>query len=75
MVCARVWIHIDNATIEDFKKVSKFGIGRNDFRLAIDKSQRSRIATRDGYNMVLMNIPNIRIEILTLGSPINKQVI
>ena len=62
------WIHIDNATTEDFKKISEFGISRNDFRQAIDRGQRSRIATREGYNMVLMNIPdNKSDEMLTIG--------
>ena len=62
------WIHIDSATTEDFKKISEFGISRNDFKQAIDRGQRSRIATREGYNMVLMNIPDTNSdEILTLG--------
>ncbi len=62
------WIHIDNATPEEFKKVSEFGISRNDYKLAIDRGQRSRIATRDGYNMVLMNIPATKSdEMLTIG--------
>ena len=62
------WIHIDSATIEDFKNISEFGISRNDFKLAVDRGQRSRIATRDRYNMVLMNIPDAKSdEILTIG--------
>ena len=62
------WIHLDSAKASDYEKVAEFGISKSDFNLAINRKQRSRIASRGKYELILLNIPDINSnEILTLG--------
>tara|TARA_Y100000034_G_scaffold132340_1_gene195096 strand:- start:4600 stop:5484 length:885 start_codon:yes stop_codon:yes gene_type:complete len=52
------WIHIQNATEEDFKKIKSFGVSKNDFTDSISNKERPRIATRNKYKLILVKIPS-----------------
>ena len=62
------WIHLDNAKVSDYQELAEFGISKNDFNLALNPNQRSRIASRGKYKLIFLNIPEINSnEVLTLG--------
>lgn len=37
------WIHLDNAKVSDYQNLAEFGISKNDFNLALNSNQRSRM--------------------------------